>query len=65
MQEDAENYLEINTKISTFTTHSNTAKLTEYQNQYCEAALFRCNCCNYETEIYYNEEFLEESEEKL
>ena len=37
----------------------------ENKNIYCEAALFRCNCCNYETEIYYDEEFLKESEECL
>ena len=39
--------------------------MPEHQNVYCQAALFCCNCCNYETEIYYNEEFLEDSEECL
>lgn len=28
---------------------------------YCQAALFRCSCCNYQAEIYYNEEFLTNS----
>ena len=39
--------------------------MSENKNIYCEAALFRCNCCNYETEIYYDEEFLKESTECL
>lgn len=39
--------------------------MPENQNTYCQAALFRCNCCNYEAEIYFNDEFLKESEEGL
>jgi len=45
-------------KISIFTTYSKQIEnLPEPQNVYCQAALFCCNCCNYETEIYYDEDF--------
>lgn len=39
--------------------------MPENQNIYCQAALFCCDCCNYKTEIYYNEEFLRVSEDGL
>ncbi len=34
--------------------------MSGYLTIYFKAALFRCKCCNYETEIYFNAEYLVE-----